>query len=629
MAHSMDLIIDTESDNLALKASKMWILVAKDRHANNLRVFDNNDDSWKPHLRAASSISCHNLMGHDLPLLYKLFKFRPSKTTALKDTLLFSQILNYRRFGDKGHSLEAWGDHLGMPKQEHEDWSRYTPEMRSRCVTDTEINAKVDKILMEEYAILYHKNPLIRTHLKAEHAVAEWCAKARMHGWLFDRVAGEALLLKLSAESKAIKEELEPVLGVRFKNKDPKDDFKKPKWLKTGEYDSHTAKWFRVDPWSGAIGEERLVEGPYCRVELVELKLSSPADVKIFLFRNGWVPTEWNTKREANGKSVNTSPKITDESLEMLGGHGQLYRRYSTTNSRLAILTGWLEALDEKDYLHGEVFTIGTPSFRVRHKLIANIPSGEITDDGESVSLWGPEIRRLFTCPEGWKIIGADSAGNQARGLAFYLKNDEFTHELLNGDIHTFNAKALTNALLKMGIDHQVSRSIAKRVLYAFLFGASGKKLWSYIFGSFNAKQGNILKVEFTKAVPGFETLVNKLMSTYNYTKQFGEPYVPSISGAPVYVDSPHKLLVYLLQSLEKITCSLALMLLMEYLDTAKIEYVPLIMYHDEVQFMVKEADAEEAARLAKLAFKEGPKLVGVEIMDGDSKIGNNWQETH
>jgi hypothetical protein len=492
-----------------------------------------------------------------------------------------------------------------------------------------EINFKVDEILMKEYAALYAKNPLIRLHLKAQHAVAEWCAKSRMHGWLFDKVAGESLLIQLSEESENIRRELEPLLGYKFKNKDPVAEVKKPKWLKSGAYDTHLAKWFGIDPWSGAPGEERMVEGPYCRVEHVKLNLSHPADVKVFLYRNGWEPTEWNTKRDENGRMVQTSPKITDDSLEMLGPHGQLYSRYKTTNSRLGILLGWLEALDSKDHLHGDVFTIGTPSFRVRHKLIANIPSGEITGDGESVSLWGPEIRRLFTCPRGWKVIGADSAGNQARGLAFYLKNDEFTQELLNGDIHTYNAKALTAALKTMGIDHEVPRSVAKRILYAFLFGASGKKLWFYIFGKLDSKKGNVLKREFTKAVPGFEALLQKLQDTYDFTKQYGDAYIPAISGAPIYVDSPHKLLVYLLQSLEKITCSLATMLLMQSLEEANIEYIPLIMYHDEVQFMVKEHNAVEAARLAKEAFKEGPKLVGVDIMDGDSKIGNNWQETH
>ena len=44
---------------------------------------------------------------------------------------------------------------------------------------------------------------------------------------------------------------------------------------------------------------------------------------------------------------------------------------------------------------------------------------------------------------------------------------------------------------------------------------------------------------------------------------------------------------------------------------------------------MVREDQAERAAELCKKAFAEGPKLFGVTIMDGDSKIGNNWYDVH
>jgi hypothetical protein len=50
---------------------------------------------------------------------------------------------------------------------------------------------------------------------------------------------------------------------------------------------------------------------------------------------------------------------------------------------------------------------------------------------------------------------------------------------------------------------------------------------------------------------------------------------------------------------------------------------------HDEEDFMVPAEFAEQAAAIGKQAFVDGPKLFGVEIMDGDSKIGNNWYEIH
>ena len=153
--------------------------------------------------------------------------------------------------------------------------------------------------------------------------------------------------------------------------------------------------------------------------------------------------------------------------------------------------------------------------------------------------------------------------------------------------------------------------------------------MWSYIFGNFDEDLGNKLKKGFLKSVPGFSSLMKKLENIYGKTSQIGDGYIPSIGGYRVYTNSFHKLLVYLLQSTEKATCACSVMLLMERLEERGIEYQPCIFMHDEVQYLVDEKDAEVAAAIGKQAFADGPKLVGVNIMDGDSKIGNNWYETH
>lgn len=256
----------------------------------------------------------------------------------------------------------------------------------------------------------------------------------------------------------------------------------------------------------------------------------------------------------------------------------------------------------------------------------------------------------LFRSKPGWILIGCDSSGNQARGLAHYLGNTEFTDTLLNGDIHQYNADILTEIirtefgkqrpefgiiepeLIEFYKTFTVKRSQAKRILYAFLFGASGSKLWSYIFDVMAEEMGKILKNRFITAVPGFKNLTDKLNATFTATKKLNkgdQGYITSLAGNRIYVDSRHKLLVYLLQSAEKITCSSAAMLTAEWLEKEGIPYQPCIYYHDEIDFMVPEEYAERAAELGKLAFKEGPKMFGVNIMDGDAKIGNDWYEVH
>ena len=64
------------------------------------------------------------------------------------DTMLISQFLFPERPG--GHSLEAWGEKLGFPKVEHEDWSVFTPEMLHRCDTDVTLTYLVYQALCKE-----------------------------------------------------------------------------------------------------------------------------------------------------------------------------------------------------------------------------------------------------------------------------------------------------------------------------------------------------------------------------------------------------------------------------------------------------------------------------------------------
>jgi len=617
-------VFDIETDGLLDVLTRCWIIVAKDIDTKRVSKWYEGDLSWRPVFDKASLVVGHNILGFDLPALEKLFGYRLPKTVMTHDTMLMSLIMNYKRFGNDGHSMEVWGEHLSQPKQEHEDWTQFSPEMESRCVTDVDLNEKMYRVLMQEVKSLAAKEPKILTYLKAEHAVSKWCSAANLYGWPFDVPTATILLDEMLVELTNAREKITPLLGAKTVAVDKCKgvvESKKPKWVKSGAYDAHLARWFDINPYSGQ-DDDRLVEGEYCRVEFVNLSLDNSDDVKLFLFRHGWEPTEFNYKKDPiTGRKIQSSPKVTEDSLELLEGNGKLYTDFLTTKSRYGLLKGWLENVDSNGVLHGDCFTIGTPSMRARHSIIVNVPSPEVP--------WGKEIRQLFITKPGWKLIGCDSAGNQARGLAHYLGSPEFIDVLLNGDIHQKNADTLTNVLKDMGIDFKVSRASAKRILYAFLFGASGKKLWSYIFGVMDVEKGNKLKLGFIKAVPGFKDLLDKLENIFGKTKQFGHGYIPSIAGNRIYVDSFHKLLVYLLQSCEKATCSAAVMLTMERLEAANIPYQPVIMMHDEEDFLVPEEFAEEAAAIGKQAFVDGPKLFGIEIMDGSAKIGNNWYDIH
>lgn len=640
------LVIDIEADGLLQTVTRTWIIGSLDLDTREVKWWLDGDLGWKEYFDKCDIAVGHNICAYDEMVLRKLFNYRFPATTRVQDTMIMSLILNYNRFPQGRHSLENWGELLGSPKIDFHDWSHFSEEMLTYWKQDLVVTEKVYEVVSKEFRQVASTSKTIGTYLRAEGAVARWCAMAELYGWPFDVAAAVPLLEQMEAERKICSDKLMPRLGTKTVAVDKAKGVvpsKKPKYLKDGRYDIHTCNWFGVDEYS-AYDDIRPIEGEYSRITFEDLDINSVADVKIFLFRHGWVPTEWNTKPNPLGRGrIQTSPKITEDSLECMEGDGKLYCDFLTTSSRAAILKGWLKNVDSSGRLHGTCFPIGTPSFRARHSGIVNVPSAD--------SRWGPEMRALFITTPGWTMVGTDSSGNQARGLAHYLKSPEYIDLVLHGDIHTFNAKALDTVLNNMGISwdkyllsqgvaaddkHTLAeniakkkRGVAKRVLYAFLFGASGAKLWGYIFGKGDDLKGKKLRLGFMKAVPGFKALSDKLENIYGKTKQYGDGYIPGITGNKIYCDSFHKLLVYLLQACEKATCSCSTMLTMQRLEAAGIPYQPLIFYHDEIDYMVPDEYAEKASAISKQTFSDSPKLMGIDIMDGESKIGRNWLEVH
>jgi len=617
----MKLVFDIECDALLDNVTKMHILVAHDIVGNKRYEFLEGDLGWQALFDKAELVIGHNVIGFDLAVLQKLFGYKYKG--RVHDTLLFSQILNYMRFGHDGHSLKRWGEAFDFPKIEFDQWDHYSEEMRIYCNRDVDLGILVYEFLVDEYAGVV--TPNLKRFISNEHKAAMWQQQAELSGWPVDEAEMIRVHTEIGVELQKITEALTPRLGHKLvfidkaKGEIPA---KSMRYTKDGLYNATDARHFGFDPMD-VYFMDNPIAGPYCRVKVEPLKLSSSDDVKTFLYRNDWVPTEWNFKKLPDGSREKTSPKITEDSLEFLGGDGELYSRYTKIAARYGVLTGWLQAL-KGGRLHGDSMIIGTPSMRLRHSVIANIPTVD--------AVYGKEFRSFFTTLPGWTLVGCDSSGNQARGLAYYLGDAEFTNELVNGDIHQRNADLLTKIVRGMPDvpkDYVVPRGVAKRILYAFLFGASGGKMWAYIFGVSDSTKGNQLKEKFTAAVPGLSALMHRLNAMYTSTRRMGYGYITSIADNRIYVDSRHKLLVYLLQAAEKATCSAALALTMSALEAEGIPYIPNIFYHDEIDFMVPDQYAERAAEIGKKAFHDGPLLYGISFMAGEAKTGKNWLEIH
>jgi DNA polymerase I-like protein with 3'-5' exonuclease and polymerase domains len=329
----------------------------------------------------------------------------------------------------------------------------------------------------------------------------------------------------------------------------------------------------------------------------------------------GWKPDDWTIKK-INGKWIRQSPKLTDTSLKPLGRIGKLVSDYYMLRNRLATVEGWIEEVKDPERfndgrLHGSMFTIGTPSFRCRHRTIVNIPGVHAP--------YGKELRSLLTCEEGYKVIGADSAGNQFRGLCHYIGDESFTNEVINGDVHQRNADVLG-----------ISRPGAKTFIYAYLFGAGHAKLGEAISGKKSAKIGKEADEKFKATLPGLKVLKDTLEQEFRHTEMStGQGFIMGADGRRVMVGSEHQTLNYLLQTLEGITCKAALVYASQKIKEAGLDAYPVLFYHDETVFVAKESDAEAVKDICVEAFREAPKAAGVMCMDGDGEIGDSYADVH
>ncbi|ARB11237.1 DNA polymerase [Marinomonas phage CPP1m] len=140
-------------------------------------------------------------------------------------------------------------------------------------------------------------------------------------------------------------------------------------------------------------------------------------------------------------------------------------------------------------------FSIGTNTFRMRHKYVVNIPSRGLRP-----------LRHLFIAGNGKKVLGCDGAGLELRMLAHFMNDAIYTEVVLNGDIHTYNQE-----LAGLPI-----RDMAKTFIYAFLYGSGISNL---------AKVCGLSEEEMRKRVNRFKKELPALANLIAACEKAGEAY--------------------------------------------------------------------------------------------------------
>ena len=615
----MKLVWDIETDGL--DATKIWCLCALDIDSGVEYKFSDYDTDLLPLsaglglLKKATVHIGHNLIGYDMVQLRKITGL-DLFDRKIVDTWIMSQVLDYEnpklpksKFNKPMHGLAGWGQMLGNQKWDFHEWEAYSKEMLKYCVQDVRVNRDIYQALMKMFNDMKAKQPMISNGLMIEMETAKFEALTKSKGWKFDVDKANNTLNKIIAEMESISKIIEPHLDpiIRLIDKAPKS----PKFTKKGEYNAVTCRILgeylnkTVKPTDTHLMSEF---STFQRKKEVAATMGNIDKVKEYLYKIGWQPDDWKMKK-VGMEWIQESPKLTTTSLEKLGEHGKLIDHFYTLRSRKGVLEGWLNNIID-GRLNGRMWVVGTPTFRCRHEVIANLPAVD--------AVYGKELRELLIPEDGYKVVGADSAGNQFRSLAHYVKDDKLTKQILSGDIHQFNADILG-----------CTRRIAKTWIYAFLFGAGPVKLGQILTGSRNAHAGKASIQAYGNAIPGLKKLKDKLEEIWKQTSYSGAGYIPGLDGRKLYTPQPYQTLNYLLQGAEAVTCKSAIAYQMKKIKEEGLDAYPTLFYHDESAWIASEKDAARVKEILVESFKEGPKQFGVNIMDGDGCIGGSYADVH
>tara|TARA_Y100001954_G_scaffold230172_1_gene277352 strand:- start:286 stop:1020 length:735 start_codon:yes stop_codon:yes gene_type:complete len=229
-------------------------------------------------------------------------------------------------------------------------------------------------------------------------------------------------------------------------------------------------------------------------------------------------------------------------------------------------------------------------------------------------SPYGQECRELWTIsnPDTHQLVGTDASGLELRCLAHYMKNADFTNEVLTGDVHTANQRAA-------GLSN---RDQAKTFIYAFLYGAGPAKIGKIVGGG--PGKGQKLISKFLANMPALRTLRSNIQEA----AQQGS--IPGLDGRRLMIRSEHAALNTLLQGAGAIVCKQWLVEIDKRVRKSGLDAKLVASVHDEYQFEVARPDINRFTKITKEAMYQTQKVFNFRCdLDSDYKVGNNWAETH
>jgi len=588
----MKLIFDIETDGFLEECSKVHSIVIKDIETN--QVFSYHGDKIGRGLmllNGANLLVGHNILKFDLAVLKKLYPRQYDIKAEILDTLLVSRLIwtNQKEldFQKKElplnlagrHSLESWGYRLGLRKGEFaktNDFTEWSEEMQKYCEQDVEVTHELYNLIQK----LNYSPEAIRL----EHDFARCIHLQEAHGFHFDVASAKKLYASLANR----RLELEKSLVSTF-----------PNW-------KQYIGTFIPKRDNKTLGYKKGV--PVKKYKEMTFNPNSRDHISNRLMNKGWKPKDFTP----DGK-----PKVDESVLSKLEyPEAKLLAEHFLVQKRIAQLAegnnAWLK-LQKDGKIYGGVITNGANTGRCTHQRpnVAQTPSVGVP--------YGKECRSLFTVPNGFQLIGCDASGLELRCLAHYIgafDEGDFTKQLLDGDIHTYNQK-------QIGLP---TRDLAKRCIYGVIYGIGDTRLGSVV--GKNSQEGKRIKAKLFEGLPALKKLRDNVI-----VKTRNQKYLLGLDKRKLIPRSEHSSLNLLIQSCGALIIKMATVILHKKLkekDYDKDTCTMVAHVHDELQLQCKSAYATEVGELAVQSIKDAGTHFNLRCpLDAEFKIGSNWADTH
>jgi len=604
----MKVIVDIEADSLT--PTKIWCIVCLDISTNNLHEFYGETlKDFKDFSKQVEKFIAHNGICYDIPVLNRLLDC-DIKLSKVVDTLILSRLFNVTRTG--GHSLRNFGQLFRFPKQEFEDFSKFSVEMLKYCRQDVLLTKKVYDFLLVE------GEGFSSDCIQIEHSIQHILQKQKENGFYLDQEKA----LKLREDCLSIMKEIEFEVEQTFKPKISLIRTVKPKYKANGVMSTVGLNRFE--------NPLEVVGGEFSLIKYTPFNMSSPKQVVERMYEYGWKPVVFNNPSPTMKKQgiKRGSPKVCVENINTLPDTAPKAAKrigtYLMCSNRANLVEQWFSSLGSDGRVHGDVIGLGANTHRMAHirPNMGNVPSLTLDDEGHPKlgleGRFGFECRDCFTVkdPVNRTLIGVDAKAIQLRILAHYVNNKEFTDAMINGDIHQFNREALGLGSVTNG------RAIAKTFIYAFLLGAGDPKLGSIVGGT--AKDGAALRTKFMENVTGLKEI------KFRNTQDAKRGYFKGLDGRKLPIKSAHFALSSYLQGGEAVIMKAAYIEWYNKILKQKLDAKGVAIVHDEFQIDSLKSDAKEVSKIVVQSIRNTTKTFKLNCpMDGESKLGLTWAGTH